>query len=335
MNTGTRNNILISSVGKRVSLVREFQTELKKVFPRGKVFTTELNPEMSPAARISDGCFRVPRVTAPEYIDVLFRICAENGIRVVVPTIDTELLVLAQAKERFAATGISLLVADEDFISVCRDKRNTGMFFEAHGIRVPAPVDKHSPTFPLFAKPYDGSLSKDLFVVRSREDLTPEILNHPKLIFMEYIDKRIYSEYTVDMYFGRDNRIKAVVPRERIEIRAGEINKGRTRKNVLESVLRERLSAELRRWGEFPAKHCERILARRTRRFFGFLAKQHGHASLRCGNHRSRKAASRRFRFGRHALQGGGFFALRISRNRGIAHGDEWGCGGLTFLRNA
>lgn len=240
MSTGTRYNILISSAGKRVSLVREFQAELKKVIPRGKVFTTELNPEMSPAARISDGCFRVPRVTAPEYIDELLRICAGNGIRVVVPTIDTELLVMARAKERFESAGISLLVSDENFISVCRDKRNTGTFFESHGIRVPAPVDKHNPTFPLFAKPYDGSLSKDLFVVRSREELTPEILNHPKLIFMEYIDKRIYSEYTVDMYFGRDNRIKAVVPRERIEIRAGEINKGRTCRNILESVLRER-----------------------------------------------------------------------------------------------
>lgn len=242
MSAEAQNNILISSAGKRVSLVREFRTELKKAFPNGKVFTTEMNPEMSPAAQISDACFRVPRVTAPEYIDALFRICTENGIRVVVPAIDTELLVLARAKKRFAEAGIFLLVSDEAFVSVCRDKRNTGAFFEAHGIRVPAPVDKHNPTFPLFAKPYDGSLSKDLFVVRSREELTPEILNHPKLIFMEYIDKRIYSEYTVDMYFGRDNRIKAVVPRERIEIRAGEINKGRTRKNVIEKTLRERFA---------------------------------------------------------------------------------------------
>lgn len=242
MSTGTRNNILISSAGKRVSLVQEFQAELKSVFPQGKVFTTELNPEMSPAAQISDGCFRVPRVTAPDYLDELFRICTENGVRVVVPTIDTELLVLARAKKRFAEAGIFLLVSDENFVATCRDKRNTGAFFAAHGIRVPAPVDKTAPTFPFFAKPYDGSLSKDLYVVRSREELTPEILNHPKLMFMEYIDKCIYSEYTVDMYFGRDNCIKAVVPRERIEIRAGEINKGRTRKNRLAEVLRERFA---------------------------------------------------------------------------------------------
>ena len=237
-----RVNILISSAGKRVSLLREFRAELRREFPRGRVFATELCPEMSPAAQIADRCFRVPRVTEPGYADALFRICADNGVRVVVPTIDTELLVLAREKKRFAEAGIFLLVSDEDFVAVCRDKRNTGAFFESRGIRVPAPVDKRAPTFPLFAKPYDGSLSKDLFVVRSREELTPEILAHPKLIFMEYIDKRIYKEFTVDMYFGRDHRVKAVVPRERIEIRAGEINKGRTCRNRLAELLRERFA---------------------------------------------------------------------------------------------
>jgi len=177
MNGNDRVNILVSSAGKRVSLVREFQRELRAAFPQGKVFATELNPEMSPAAQISDGCFRVPRVTEPGYADELFRICAENGVRVVVPTIDTELLVLAREKTRFAEAGIFLLVPDEAFVAVCRDKRHTGAFFEKHGIRVPAPIDKFAPTFPLFAKPYDGSLSKDLHVVRSREELTLSIKN--------------------------------------------------------------------------------------------------------------------------------------------------------------
>lgn len=245
MSAGTRENILISSAGKRVSLLREFQSELKNSFPQGKVFASEMNPEMSPAARVSDGCFRVPRATDADFPDALFRICAENGVRVVVPTIDTELSALARAKKRFAEAEIFVLVPDEDFVSVCRDKRRTGAFFESRGIRVPAPIDKNAPTFPLFAKPYDGSLSKDLFVARSREELTPEILNHPKLMFMEYIDKRVYAEYTVDMYFGRDGRVKFVVPRERVEIRAGEISKGRARRNFLSGFLRERF-AEIR-----------------------------------------------------------------------------------------
>ena len=49
---------------------------------------------------------------------------------------------------------------------------------------------------------------------------------------MEYIDKSCYKEYTVDMYYGRDCELKMAVPRERIEIRAGEINKGRTEKEL-------------------------------------------------------------------------------------------------------
>ena len=48
--------------------------------------------------------------------------------------------------------------------------------------------------------------------MRCKEELTSEILNHPKLIFMEYIGKQEYKEFTVDMYYGKDNRVKAIVP---------------------------------------------------------------------------------------------------------------------------
>lgn len=124
------------------------------------------------------------------------------------------------------------MVSDFSFVQACRDKRNTGIFLSEHGIRVPALRDKYGDRFPMFAKPYDGSLSKDLYIIRDKEELTPEILNHPKLIFMEYIDKNVYKEFTVDMYYGKDNKVKSIVPRERIEIRAGEINKGYTRKII-------------------------------------------------------------------------------------------------------
>lgn len=235
-------NILITSAGKRVTLTKQFQETLKRFLPEAKVFTTEMNPSMAPAGIVSDGCISVPRVTAPDYIEKLLTICKEKEIRIIVPTIDTELLVLAENIKLFQENGIEPMVSELSFIQACRDKRNTGAFLNQHGIRVPNPIDKYHPTFPLFAKPYDGSLSKDLYVVKSQEELTSEILNHPKLIFMEYIDKQEYKEFTVDMYYGKDNRVKAIVPRERVEIRAGEINKGFTRKNYLVQFLKERLS---------------------------------------------------------------------------------------------
>lgn len=235
------NNILITSAGKRVTLVQQFQKELKGYFLEGKVLTTDMNPSMAPACIVSDGAFVVPRVTDSGYIDLLLSICIDNGVKVIVPTIDTELLILSAQKSRFESEGIYIMVADLEFITTCRDKRNTNELFEKHNIRVPKAVDKHNPTFPLFAKPYDGSLSKDLFYVRSSEEMTKEIMEHPKLIFMEYIDKTLYKEFTVDMYYGKDNRVKGIVPRERVEIRAGEINKGIARKNYLVNYLLERM----------------------------------------------------------------------------------------------
>lgn len=236
-----KNNILITSAGKRVALTKYFKETLNRYFPEAKVFITDMNPEMAPVSYVCDGSFKVPRVTAPEYPAELLKICEENNVGMVIATIDTELLLLADLNDEFRKKGIHVMVSDKAFITMCRDKRNTGEFFGKHGVRVPAEVDKYNPIFPLFAKPYDGSLSANLHHIKCQEELTPEILEDPKLLFMEYIDKKVYKEYTVDMYFGKDNRVKCIVPRERIEIRAGEINKGRTAKNEILIFLKEKL----------------------------------------------------------------------------------------------
>lgn len=236
------NNILITSAGKRVELVLEFQREMQRLLPGGKVFTTELCPQLSPAAHVSDGCITMPRVTAPDYIDTLLSACTEHSVGLIVPTIDTELMPLAQARETFASHGIEIAISDTPLIATCRDKRLTAELFERLDIPVPAPRDKHAPIYPMFAKPYDGSLSCNLHIINGPADLTPEILADPKLIFMELIDKSIYKEYTVDIYYGHDHDAKAIVPRERLAIRAGEINKGATRHTWLLQYLHQRIS---------------------------------------------------------------------------------------------
>lgn len=236
-----KNNILITSAGKRVALTRYFKDTVKRFFPKAKVYITDMNPEMAPVSYVCDGSFKVPRVTAFEYPEALLKICEENNVGMVIPTIDTELLLLSSLKQEFLKKGIHIMVSNTSFITMCRDKRNTSDFFEKHGVRVPKEVDKYNPTFPLFAKPYDGSLSVNLHYIKCSEELTSDILNDPKLLFMEYIDKKVYKEYTVDMFYGKDNNVKCIVPRERIEIRAGEINKGRTAKNAILKFLKEKL----------------------------------------------------------------------------------------------
>ncbi|QMU27342.1 ATP-grasp domain-containing protein [Adhaeribacter radiodurans] len=234
-------NILITSAGRRVSLVRAFQKELKVLFPDSEVFTADMNPKLSAACNVADGYFKMKSVADPSYIKDLLELCVAQNIKLVVPTIDTELQVLANHQDIFTKQGIHLIVSSADFISKCRDKRKINQFFEQSGITIPAAIDKSNPTFPLFIKPYDGSLSADIFLIRQPNELTPYHMTNEKLLFMEYIDKTEHDEYTVDMYYGKDNEVKCIVPRRRMEIRGGEISKGITCKNVIVSYLREKI----------------------------------------------------------------------------------------------
>lgn len=234
-------NILITSAGQRVSLVRAFQAELKKSIPSAKVFTVDMRPELSSACHASDGFFQVRRVTDPEYIPELLALCQRLDIKMVVPTIDTELLVLAEHKGRFLQEGIDLIVSSLQFVQLCRDKRKTNTFFEEKNIPVPKAISKTDPTFPLFIKPFDGSLSADIFIIRNKEQLTEDLVTNDRFLFMEYLDRNQFDEYTVDMYYGKDHELKCIVPRKRLLVRAGEVNKALTCKNKLVNFLQERL----------------------------------------------------------------------------------------------
>jgi carbamoyl-phosphate synthase large subunit len=224
-------NILITSAGRRVGLVQFFQFELNKKFPGSKVYTAEANPTWSSACRFSDNYFTIPKVDDENYINFIFKICIDNAIGLIIPTIDTELLILSKAKDFFSFNNIQIVVSDFDLISKCRDKRLTNLLFNDLNIKVPELIDKNNPTFPLFVKPYDGSLSKDIYLLQNKSELTDSLLNNPKLIFMEYINPKDFDEYSIDAYYDRNNFLKCLVPRRRIEVRGGEISKGRTEKH--------------------------------------------------------------------------------------------------------
>ena len=235
-------NILITSAGRRVGLVRSFQAELKKKYPTSKVYTAEINPQWSSACRISDEYFTIPRVDDENYVNSILDLCKQYRIKIVIPTIDTELMGLSRAKELFSLNNIQIIVSDFDFISKCRDKRLTNILFNDLSINVPRAINKENPSFPLFIKPYDGSLSKDIFLIKQKDELTDSLLNNPKLMYMEYINPSDFHEYTIDAYYDKHSDLKCLVPRRRIEVRGGEISKGRTEKLDFYEILKSKFS---------------------------------------------------------------------------------------------
>ena len=226
-------NIIITSAGRRVSLVRKFQNEAKSRVSGSKVYTCDLNPYLSSACNISDGYFEVPPATEKDYINDLLEICSENDINIVVPTIDTELLILAENRSKFISNGVEVIISNPEFISICRDKRATHKFFDQHGIDRALDVDMKNPLFPFFVKPYDGSCSDGAYLVNSENMISKADLDNPKNMFLEYLDPTEYVEFTIDLYYNRDSHLICCIPRRRIEVRAGEVNKGITNKNFL------------------------------------------------------------------------------------------------------
>lgn len=233
-------NILVLSAGRRVELVQEFQQALKTHFPKAKVFTTDLYPELSAACQISSEGFKAPRVSSLEYIDFLLELCISNKIGLVIPTIDTELQVLANNREKFEAMGINIIISSPALIEVCRDKRKTAETYSNLNISQPEIYEKAHISFPCFCKPYDGSCSIGALPLFTPDMLTEELLRDEKNMFMELVGKE-YSEYTIDVYYDRNGKLSCLLPRERIEVRGGEVSKGATRKNYVYEYLRYRL----------------------------------------------------------------------------------------------
>jgi carbamoyl-phosphate synthase large subunit len=235
-------NILITSAGRRVSLVKAFKKELNEYFPNGKLLTADMNPILAPACHCSDGFFKVPAATDPVYIKAMIELCRREKIKLIIPTIDTELFVLAENTDILRGNGIEPVISGINVIKLCCDKRETLKYFDSIGFQRTLDIDIKNPHFPIFTKPYDGNSSKGVHLIEDTHQLSEILATSPNLLFQEYYGPDRFKEVTIDLYFDKNCHLKCAVPRERIEIRGGEVSKGVTRKDDLYKLICSKFS---------------------------------------------------------------------------------------------
>jgi carbamoyl-phosphate synthase large subunit len=221
-------NILVTAASRRVPLVRAFQHALARLGVRGAVVATDVNP-LSPAVHVADHAFRVPLSSDPGYIDTILDVCRRERIGLVVPTIDDELELFGASLGRFAALGVRVSASPAQTAAICNDKHATSVHLRRHGVSAAeAWLPKALPAelrFPLFVKPRIGRGSVGAFPTPDRRALE---------FFLDYVEDPIVQEYldgpefTIDVFCDFDGNAIAVVPRERVVIRAGVIDRGRT-----------------------------------------------------------------------------------------------------------
>jgi carbamoyl-phosphate synthase large subunit len=226
-------SVLFTCIGRRVSLLNSFRRAARQLKINASFSGTDTT-ELSPALQLCDKGFLVKPTTHPGYIKQLLTIVKANRVKLLVPTVDLDLKRLARNKPKFAAMGCRVLVSVPDVVDICQDKRKTYRFLLKNGfdtpvtISVAAALSKRKLNWPCFLKPWDGYASRGNAVVKNRKELLFFGKKVPNAICQEFITG---IEHTCDVYVDLDMKVRCVVPRKRIEVRAGEVSKGQVVKH--------------------------------------------------------------------------------------------------------
>ena len=230
-------NLLFTSAGRRVELLRAFKQAYKDAGLSGTIVATDIDP-LAPALQVADRPFLVPPVTDPDYVPTLSRIVESEAIDLIFPLIDPDIPVLAAGRAALEHGGARLGVVPLESARITHDKWLTYQYLQEHGIATPRSwkgeeLPAQALSYPLFGKPRAGSAGKQARQINDQEELAYFLHHVTDPLVQEWLPG---PEITNDVTCDLDGNVLAVVSRERIEVRWGEVAKGRT---VLDEQIHE------------------------------------------------------------------------------------------------
>lgn len=183
----------------------------------------------------------LPRGDSPRFVEAVLDVCRKHAIDVLVPTVDSELVPVAEARAAFEAADVALVNPSADTLRMCLDK--WALHQRCDGVvRLPASTitdgefDPAAVALPVIVKPRWGSGSRGIRLISDREELERVSRDGMQLV-QEYLPG---PEHSLDVLARRDGRVLAVVPRERLKVDSGIAVTARvTRDAALESFGRK------------------------------------------------------------------------------------------------
>lgn len=237
-------NVLILSCGTRNKVVQYF----KRAFAgTGKIVATDCSA-VAPALYEADAQYIVPRITAPDYLEIILEICQKEQIRAVLSLIDPELSLLAKNQERFAQIGVEIIGSNYELCERSLDKYQMYLWLRAHGYRCAASYmdwqafQAASLPYPVFVKPARGSAS---IAISKAEDAQSArfLFDHGEnMMLQEYLKgQEIGADVYIDMVSGE---VVSIFTKKKLVMRAGETDKAVSFKDarlfeLIENFVRE------------------------------------------------------------------------------------------------
>lgn len=222
-------NYLLCSVGRRGELLKDCRKSLPK---EARIIATD-NSAYAPALYFADKQYIVPRIDAPEYIDVLLDICVKEKIRVITTFIDPEIELLAKNRDRFEKIGVEVLAPYKKTAELCFNKYLMFKYLQEQGIATTMTwgslqafdVDyaSNAAKLPVFVKPRTGSGSVGARRINTYEELKLAMEQDPGLIIQELME---CQDLDADVYIDTiSHQAVSAFSKRKIETRIGGASK--------------------------------------------------------------------------------------------------------------
>lgn len=222
-------NILILSAGTRDKIIQYFKKELNGA---GKVIATDMS-NLAPAIYEADKYYIVPRMNAPEYLDIILDICKKEQITGVLSLIDPELSLLAKNRNRFEQIGVTVIGSSYELCEMSLNKNRMFQWLTTHKYNCArsyinkekffADVEKGEISYPVFVKPIKGSASISISKVYDRDTVEVLFDHEDGLMIQEFLDgQEIGADVYIDMMSGE---VVSIFTKKKLKMRAGETDK--------------------------------------------------------------------------------------------------------------
>jgi carbamoyl-phosphate synthase large subunit len=211
--------VLISSVSKKVPLLKAVRKALHKIDPEGKIIGGDSNPNCI-ASYFLDEFWEMPplqQTTADEVISW----CVEHRVNCLIPTRDGELPFYSFHRDDFAKKGIRIMISETEQIATCTDKllfyktlSNLGLPVIATSLSLD---DIEAESYVVKERFGAGSRSIGLNLSKAAASKHAKTLHNP--IFQKFVKG---EEISVDLYLNQYAKSMGGIVRKRDFVVDGE-----------------------------------------------------------------------------------------------------------------
>ncbi len=219
-------NVLISPAGSTIAIntIKYLRKD-----PSIRLIGTDIDL-LAPGLYMVDRSYIVSHIRKKHsFFKELIEIISNEDIDIIIPCLDPFLEPFAKWSRDFLRYGAKTLVSPIETVKVSMDKYMMVQKLHLH-VNVPETylfdknmIDKYKDLeYPLIVKPRYGSGSRNVFIAHDFEELLFFAKRIDQPIIQKYIEG---EEYTVDIFVSSNND-RIIVPRKRIETKAGISVKG-------------------------------------------------------------------------------------------------------------